>query len=536
MCRMKLLLVALALVSVSQYALAQHDHAQHGKVDFELSCNEGAQAHFNLGLGLLHHMMYDQAAAHFAEAAEADAECAMAHWGTAMTQMHPLWAPPTKAELEKGREAVERARTLSAKDEREAAYIAAVGAFFDGDDSRPFPERLAAWRDGQKSVREMAPDDLEAGAWYALSLIATAPKDDKTFAQNAKAGKILEALLEQAPEHPGLFHYTIHTYDNPVLAENALDVARAYDQLAPEVPHALHMPSHIFVRRGMWADVISWNRRSADAALAQPVGDVVSMHFPHAMDYLVYAHLQQGEDSAAQDALDEMLSVGAVQPNLAAAYGMAAARARYALERRAWQDAAALEVRVPEHFAWEDFPAAEAIIHFARGIGAARSDNLDVAKEAKQSLKTLHGRLVEAGDAYWATLVDAQVKSVAAWLALANGDTDGALALMREAAGVEDSVDKHPVTPSAVRPARELLGDMLLATGHHDEAIEAYEGSLATSPGRLNSLYGAGVAAEALGDDDRATVYFSQIEEKLANAEATRGDLSMRDFLSTARP
>lgn len=504
-----------AALFVALPSSAQNEHA-HGVVHFETSCNEAADAHIQQGVALLHHMMYDQADAHFVMAAESDARCAMAYWGMSMSELHPLWAPPTAEEVLRGREAAREARALNPPTERESAYVAAMEAAF-ASETATFGERLAAWEAGLKAVHELAPEDVEAAAFYALSRLATAPKDDKTFAANAEVGGLLQTLHREHPDHPGLFHYTIHAYDNPVLAEQALEVARGYDKLAPNVPHALHMPSHIFVRLGHWDDVISWNRRSADAALEQPAGGVVSMHYPHAIDYLVYAHLQQGEDDAAQATLDELLATtGPIQGNFAAAYGIAAARSRMAMERGDWEAAASLQPGVPAEFPWDQHPAAAAIIEFTRGIGAARSGDVALANASAHALDAIHARLVEAKDNYWATQVDAQRKAVRAWTAFAEDDTNEALALMREAADVEDSVDKHPVTPSAVRPARELLAEMLVEAGRHEEAIEAYDQTLAISPGRLNALYGAGYAAEQLNDHKLAMTYYQRVGDMLS--------------------
>ena len=516
-------IAALMALSIAVPARSQHDHA-HGTVAFETSCAEATHSSMNQGVALLHHMMYDQAAAHFTAAAEADPACAMAHWGLAMTYLHPLWAPSTQEEIEKGRAAIRKARSLTPATDREAAYVAALEAFFTPE-SATFPERLAGWESGMKAVHEVAPEDVEAAAFYALSRLATAPRDDKRFARNAEVGGELQALHAAHPDHPGLFHYTIHAYDNPVLAAQAEDVARGYDKIAPNVPHALHMPSHIFVRLGMWPDVIAWNRRSAAAALDQPVAGGVSMHYPHAIDYLVYAHLQRGEDEEAQAALDELLSVdGQIQSNLAAAYGLAAARARLPLERGDWAAAAALQSAVPAYFPWDQHPAAQAITEFAVGLGAARTGDVAVAAASAERLDALHARLEEMNDTYWAIQVDAQRKTVRAWQALAEERADDAVALMQEAADLEDSVDKHPVTPSAVRPARELLADMLATVGRPAEAIQAYDQTLAVSPGRLNALHGAGMAATQMGDAELAMTYYRRAGEILSE-DPDRSDL-----------
>lgn len=484
-----------------------------GRVDFPTSCEAPVQERFERGVALLHHMMYGQAEGVFREVADRDPGCAMAHWGVAMTQLHPLWAPPTAAELETGGAAVERARESAGEtDEREDAYIDAIAAFFGtpGD----FATRLEAWAAGQRRVYEAHPEDVDAGAFHALALLATAPKDDPTFAAQEKAGALLEELRDRAPEHPGLFHYTIHASDNPALAARAEEVARAYDKLAPAVPHALHMPSHIFVRLGLWPEIIDWNRRSAAAALEQSPPDATSLHYAHAIDYLAYAYLQTGRDGDAREALAGLREHGPYQRHLASAYTLAAGPARLVLERHAWEEAAALEPRVPEGFPWDDYPHAESITRFARGLGAARSGALDDAREAVERLGELHERLAES-EPYWATLTRVQRTAVSAWIAWSEGDRDEALRLMREAADLEDSVDKHPITPGEVVPARELLGEMLLLAGRGDEALEAFEAALAISPRRLNALSGVGRAAEMAGEDAAAASYYERASSVL---------------------
>ena len=502
-------------------ALAQHDAhgGQHGVVEFETSCEPAAQERINAGLALLHHMMYEQAEAEFVAASESDAACAMAHWGVAMSVIHPLWGErPSDEALAKGTAALERARTLDPT-EREAAYLDATGAFFADWQNTSYADQLAAFESGFKNLHEAHPEDVDAAAFYALGHLATAPKADKEFTHQKTAGALLEELHAENPEHPGLFHYTIHAYDNPALADRALAVAQDYDDLAPNVPHALHMPSHIFVRLGHWPDAIDWNRRSAAAALRQPVGGMTSMHYAHALDYLAYAYLQQGQDEKAEDVHADLMGVSNFHPTFATAYAIAAVQARPALERGKWNEAAALPVRTHGAFPWDRFPGAESITHFARGLGAARAGHADAARESIAELDALHERMTESGETYWATLADAQRTAVAAWIAYESGAHETALERMRRAADLEDSVDKHPVTPGAVLPARELLGDMLLALDRPEEALEAYDAALRISPNRLNSLYGAARAAEQTGDTERARDLYARIAEQTADAE-----------------
>lgn len=493
-----------------------------GIVEFETSCSDAVSDDFNRGVALLHHMMYKQAEQVFIEIIEKDPNCAMAYWGFAMTQMHPLWAPPSKEELAKGLFAVKTAESKSPPTEREQAYITAINGFYDGFKTKDHSTRIAIWSEGQKKVMESNPQDEDAVAFYALSNLATAPKADKTYSHQKESGAMLEELFVTVPEHPGVFHYTIHAYDNPVLAQRAVPVANGYDKIAPDVPHALHMPSHIFVRLGMWPEVIDWNTRSADAAKRQSPPDAISLHYAHAADYLIYSYLQKGQDKKAMQVLTELNEIANYQDSFASAYGVAGAQARYPLERMQWADAASLETRTHKDFKWDKYPQYEAISYFARGIGAARSGNIEVAQEALAKLNSLYEATVNSGDKYWPVIVDADRQSVAAWIEYAKGNKEEALAMMEKAADTEDSVDKHPVTPGAILPARDLLGDMLIDMGKPAMALVAYEKSLQISPNRFYSLYGAGYAAELSGNKEKATKYYQELINVAANADSPR--------------
>jgi tetratricopeptide (TPR) repeat protein len=521
-------IITLIIFLLAETASAQHGHKRaqhdHGKVNFDTSCTMDAQNHFINGLGMVHHMMYDQAADIFNKAIDSDPDCAMAWWGVAMTQLNPLWAPPNEKTFNKGYDAIKKAAAAGDPTEKEMEYIHALKAYYTTMEESGFREGLKAWERALEKVHKKYPDDIDAGAFYGLSLLATASRDDDTFSQQAKAGTLLEQLYEKAPEHPGLFHYIIHAYDNPVLADKGVEFAHGYDKLAPNVPHALHMPSHIFVRIGEWDETIDWNRRSADAALEQPVGNMTSMHHAHALDYMIYAYLQQGRDKKAQEVLDELNITRNYQPGIAA-YNITAAQARFPLERRQWEEAAKLPLRVHSEFPWDNYPEFEAITWWARGIGAARSGNIKAARESVDGLKKLHERTVQKGEDYWALLVDAQRKTVMAWILQEEGKYEEALKVMREAADQEDSVDKHPVTPSAVLPARELLGDMLLLQEKPGEALAAYKKTLKISPNRFNSLYGAGMAAKIMGNTDLARDYFANIHLIAVPEESGREEL-----------
>lgn len=504
---------------------SQHHGHQHGKVNFKTTCHPTANQHFTTGLALLHHMMYEQAEAEFTAAAKADPQCSMAQWGIAMSIIHPLWGErPADAELERGQTALAAARNLTAS-KHEQAYLTAIEAFYRDWKTTSYGDQLQALEAALQKLHEAYPEDVDAAAFYALGQLATAPKTDKAFTHQRKAGALLEQLHQQHPDHPGLFHYIIHAYDNPVLAEKALSVSRAYDKIAPDVPHALHMPSHIFVRLGLWPDAVNWNVRSAAAALRQPAGNATSVHYAHALDYMIYGYLQQGQDKKALEAVEKIRAVNNFQPLFATAYGIAAGPARYALERGDWKEAAALPLRTQSTFPWEKYPAAESITYFARGIGAARSGDASGAREAIAGLNKLYDQMTQAKESYWTVLTDAQRKSIEAWLALSAGEKEKAVGLMEEAADREESVDKHPVTPGAVIPARELLGDMLLQLKKPDKALVAYEACLKGAPNRLNSLYGAARAAEMTGNRQKASAYYAKVAALAAKADTQRPSL-----------
>jgi hypothetical protein len=453
-----------------------------------------------------------------------------------MTLFHPLWpGEPTEAELQQGLNAVEKAESLQPPTDREQAYITAAGSYYRDWRNKSHPERIASWKTAQNIVYQNNGDDTDAAAFYALALLATAPKADKSYTHQKEAGEILEVLYSREPEHPGVVHYLIHAYDNPVLAGRAVDAARAYDKIAPDVPHALHMPTHIFTRLGIWTDSIDWNTRSANAALNYPVNGAISHHYLHALDYLIYAYLQGAEDARAKDVLDQMNGKDNYQKTFVTGYALAALPARYTLERRQWRDAAELEVPARDSFPWDNFREVEAIIHYARGLGAARSGNTAGAQEALTVLDAIHANLVKAGQQYWSVIIDAQRKTVAAWLDFLEDRKDSAVQLMEEAARLEGSVDKNPVTPGSVLPARELLGEMLLLSGKPEKAIMAFETSLETAPNRFNSLYGVGSAAERMGNMEIAESYYKALMQISARADGNRPEIEQTRLFLTNR-
>jgi tetratricopeptide (TPR) repeat protein len=515
--------------------VAEESGSPLGTVQVANTCVDEAAIHLERGLALLHNMTYEESEAAFATATSVDPQCAMGYWGRAMTIVHPLWSdPPTDAEFEEGSALIEQARGLASSD-REGAFIDALGAYYDvgrGDSERP---NLQAFELGWKAYHEAYPDDPEGALLYALSQLATVDPADKTFGKQREAGALAERVLAEVPDHPGAHHYIIHAYDNPALSAQAEDVARSYSDVAPDIPHALHMPTHTFTRLGLWQESIDWNRRSADAALQRPVGDQTSLHYFHALDYLAYAFLQGAEDEKALAVLREMEAIEPpYQAHIASAYTFAAVPARLALERHRWADAADLEPRVPADYPWETAAATEAITHFARALGAARSGRFE---ESRTSLNTLAGfqEEVAAASPYWGTQVEVQRLSALAWLQFEEGSREEGLATMQSAADLEATTEKHPVTPGEVLPARELLGDMLMELGQHERALAEYEAALDRSPNRFNSLYGAGRAAELDGQEGTAAEYYQALIEVTQNADTERDRLRhARDYAAAS--
>lgn len=509
-----------------------HHHARPeklGTVSFPTSCAPAVQAPFARAVALLHSFWYDEAEKAFNEVAVRDPACAMAHWGVAMSLYHPIWAAPTPAELQRGQEAVARAGTAAAPTERERDYVGAIEAFFRDADTADHRSRAVAYEKAMERVYQRYPDDREAAIFYSLALLGTAPPSDKTYANQKKAGEILNRVLPAQPDHPGVAHYLIHSFDYPQLAELALPAARSYSKIAESSPHALHMPSHIFVRLGLWDDSIRANEDSAAAARAHVQKTLPGGHSfdeLHAVDYLVYAFLQQGRDARAREMLERIRTVERIDnPNFAAAYALAAVPARYALERARWAEAGALAV-APASFPWAKFPYAEAITHFARAVGAARSGDAVTARQAVERLEALHKAAIDAKIAYWPDQIEIQRRAAAGWLARAEGRNDDALRLMKEAVELEAATDKHPVTPGVVVPARELLADLLMDLGRPAEALAEYEASLAIAPNRLYPLSGAVRAADAAGQREKARTHYATLEKLSAKGDGVRPELT----------
>ena len=537
------LLVAFAFtLAGAQAPPHDHDHgAEAGRVSFPISCSAPAQEAFDRGVAWLHSFEYQQAESAFLASAAADPSCAMSHWGAAMTQYHPLWAPPTAAEFEKGRAALARAQALGGGSARERGYIAALATFFDGGGAS-HRDRTFAYEAAMQRLHADQPDDPEAAIFYALALIASGAADsDGGFDRERRAAQILQAALARQPDHPGIAHYLIHGYDYPPLAHLAVDAARRYSGIAPASAHAQHMPSHIFIRLGHWDDAIRSNRaaEAAARAFAHRQGEAGAWEQQlHAMDYLAYAYLQQGQDGLARGVAHEMAAVQRVFPvSPTGAYALSAVPARYALERRQWRDAAslALPANVLSALPWAQFPWGEANIRFARAVGAARSGAAEAARREIAELDRIRTALVGASGYDWGTQVEIQRGIAAAWTEQAVGQGAEALRLMRAAADLDDATEKHPVTPGAILPAREQLGELLLEQRRPAEALAAFRATLERAPRRFNSVYGAAKAARAGGDPAQARTYYRELVALGCNGDGARPELAeARRFLGQA--
>jgi len=531
------MIVVLLILAVA-VAAAQEDHSRHehpvaglGTVNFPTSCNESSQEWISRGAALLHSFGYEEARVAFHEAAKADPSCGMAYWGVARTWYHPIWAPPSAEELKHGADAIQRALATSAKTDREGDYIAALAVFYKDWQTTDHASRVKAYEQALAKISERYPDDDEAAIFHALQLVAIGYLDptDKTYTWQKKGGEILDAVLPRHPNHPGVAHYIIHSVDYPPIAELGLKAARAYAKIAPDSPHALHMPSHIFTRLGLWEDSIASNIASAKSAVAQAQrlrGGGGAFDQLHAMDYLVYAYLQQARDASAQKVLAEMEAITQLDENqFAAAYAFAASPARWTLERHDWKAAAALEVQ-PAWFPWNRFRNAEALVHYAKAIGAARAGDVAAARRAAEELAAIHKALPASRDYDWSGSVRVQWEASTALIAFSEGKKEEGLQLLRTAADHEDAIDKHPVTPGALLPVREILADLLLETGAAADALREYGVVLKSAPRRFNATAGAARAAAKAGDEAQGRAYAMQLLEIGKNAEPSRPELT----------
>jgi tetratricopeptide (TPR) repeat protein len=514
-----------------------------GKVDFAISC-QGHQQQFDRAMALLHSFFYQEARRLFTELTTKDPSCAIAHWGVAMTWYHPIWAPPTPEEMDKGRAAIDQALAAKQSD-REKAYIAALAVFYKSDPATlkkssgpsgmschgPTGEhsgRAIAYTQAMEKLFAANPDDTEAAAFYALALLGSAKPVDPKLENQHKAAAILEKLWATHRDHPGVAHYLIHAYDFPPLAQKGLDAAKAYADIAPWVPHALHMPSHIFVRLGMWGDAIDSNNASADSAqnyVKEQHLEGMSFEELHALDYLVYSYLQTGQEAKAKQVVDHVTTVKKTVPEIdfVASYAVGAIPSRYAVERHAWKEAAALTV--PTASFWTKFPFTEAHIEYAKGLGRARSGDVAGAKASLARLGQLREATNDPKFTYFKQHLALQQQAVEAWVAEAEGKTEQAISALRKAAQLEDELGKNPVSPGPINLIYEQLGDLLLQHGKTADALVAYETALKSSPGRLNSLLGAGMAAEKANQVDIARKYYEQALGQTKGGDSKRPEL-----------
>ena len=528
MTRKKIFLGMTITVLISASAAVAHE--QFGQVHFPVSCSPAAQQEFDRAVALLHSFWFDVSAKAFAAVTQTDPGCAMGHWGEAMALLfnpNPFTGTPTPKSLQDGCPAVERAKAIGPKTQRERDYVGAVESLCQDRDKADQRARVAAYEQAMERLSRTYPEDKEAAIFYALALNITASPADKTYVNQLKAAGILEKVFAEQPNHPGVAHYLIHSYDYPPIARQGLPAAHRYAGIAPAAPHALHMPSHIFTREGFWQESIRSNLASAAAA---------KNHFDqlHAMDYLAYAYLQGAEDVAAKRVLEEAGAIRKVAPeHFVTGYALAAIPARYALERRRWAEAASLTLQ-PTDFAWDRFPQSESVLIFARALGAARSGNAASARKDMDKLQILRDALVAGKQGYWAEQVDIQRQVVSAWVARAEGKQEEALPLMRAAADREDKTEKHPVTPGPIVPARELLAEMLLELGDSRQALKEFESSHRVEPNRFTGWYGAARAAALSGDREKARTYYANLLALCEKADTERPELKeAKAFLAT---
>jgi len=490
--------VVLGLVAWPAFVGAQRDaHGTEalGTVRFPVSCATAVQPEFNRAVALLHHMTYPQARAEFEQIAARDPRCAMARWGVAMTLFQPLWPTrPSVDERKRGWSESQKALSL-ATTSRESLFVASTLEFFREPESNDYWQRIQRWTGALERVDVAFPRDPEARAFFALALLASVPPTEVTSPNQTRAASLLLDVYKENPDHPGAMHYIVHADDVPGREREQLAIVRKYANTAPHNPHALHMPTHIYTRLGEWSDVIDGNLRAADAALQIPAGDrgqFVWDEFPHAVEYLVYAYLQQGANDKALAQVKRLAATPNLQPTFKTAFHLASTKARYALERHAWNEAAALTPREPASLDWDRFPWAEGVTWFARGLGAAHLGEGRVAdaRAASDRLDTLAAHARSSGEDLFARTIDILALEVRAWTAQATKDSANAVALMRRAAELEERTPKHAVTPAPTIPAPELLGDLLMEQGKPTEAAAAYKRSLELYPKRRNSVRG----------------------------------------------
>src|SRR5438093_3855193 len=520
-----------------------------GTVDFKVSCAPEARSEFIRGVALLHSFFYEEARRIFTDVAAKDPNCAMAQWGIAMTWWHPIWAPPTPDEMSAGKAAIEKAMGMTAGTERERGFIQALNVYYNTPDSPTTGEvgqschgpvgardRVIAYEKAMRKVYDRYPNDFETQTFFALAVLAVgyANPTDTTLSNQLKAAGILEKLWKKNPNHPGVAHYLIHSYDYPALAERGLAAARSYGSIAPWVPHALHMPSHIFTRLGMWEESIAANRSSAYAARPYPAmrhREATEAEELHALDYMTYSYLQEGQDNKAKEIVDFVATVRKTNPELefSAAYALAAIPSRYALERNAWSEAATLTV--PELPHWSSFPSFEALIEYSHALGRAHTGDVEGARKAIDRMRQLRDSSTDPRLDYFKRHLDLQIQAASAWVTYGEGKKEDAVSRCRREADAEDILGKHPVSPGALVPAREQLGDLLLTLNRPKEAQREFEAALKIYPGRFRGLYGAAQAAQQIGEKEKADHYYTKLIEQTAKADGSRSELAqLREY------
>jgi tetratricopeptide (TPR) repeat protein len=520
-----------------------------GKVEFPISCTPSAQSEFSRGVALLHSFFYEEARRVFTSVAERDPKCAMAQWGIAMTWWHPIWTPPTPDEMRAGKAAIEKAMAMNAGTDRERGFITALNTYYNTPDSSSAGavgqschgpvgprDRVIAYEKAMHQLRDKYPDDFETQAFYAFAVLAVgyATPNDTSLSKQLEAAAIFEKLWKQNANHPGVVHYLIHCYDYPSLAQRGLAAAQSYASIAPWVPHALHMPSHIFTRLGMWDESIAANGASADASRAYAVmrhREATEAEELHALDYMAYSYLQEARDTEAKKIVDLTANVRKTNPELefSAAYALAAIPTRYAFERNDWAAAAALTVPKLPH--WSSFPFMEALIEYGHALGRAHTGDLDGARKAIARMQQLRDATKDSKFDYFKNHLDLQMQAASAWVAASEGKKREAVEILRRAADAEDILGKHPVSPGAFVPIREQLGTLLLEVGQSKEAQREFEAALKIYPGRFRGLYGAAQAAEQNGDKENATRYYAKLAAQTKQATGSRDELNhVREF------
>lgn len=525
-------LLSIALGMAGATALPAQEHEHHGterlgRVVFPVSCTPQAQQRFERGMAMLHSFWWEEAPREFRSVLEADPNCAMAHWGLAVNAWgNPFVGGPVGEDLRQGAAAAAHAAQVGGKTPREQGFIAAAVALYRDHGTVPAPARLRAYSDTLARVFRDYPDDPEVSLYYALSLVATASPTDTLFIRQKEAASILTPLFARFPDHPGLAHYIIHANDSPRLAALGLEAARRYATIAPDAPHAQHMPSHIFIRLGLWDETIASNRKSYDAGIQYVKDQQLTgawYHEFHALDYMTYGYLQKGQDSAARAIVAEGLAIPVIRgpTPLARSYNRTAMQARLTLEQGDWEAASQLALGDSATL------FTEMLVHFTRGVGAVRSGRTEAAKTSVAALDRVERTLRDQGNAYWSSIAGIKRRAVQAWVFLADGDTARALAEAAAAADAEDATEKHPITPGELLPARELEADMHFALGHYPAARAAYLSVLKEEPGRARALFGAARSAELAGDRATAAKEYRTFLAQMERADGARPEIAI---------